>query len=114
MESDDVAEPKFLERSLALLEARPELSFVFCRSQIIDETGNRGRLVPPSSRRDKEAFWNADFVMKGKEFLRQFLSYRSEIPNASAVLVRRKAYLEVGGSQTEMRLCGDWLLCAVS
>lgn len=47
--------------------------------------------------------------MDGKEFISRFLLYRNVIPNTSAVIFRKDAYLKTGGADPAIKYCSDWL-----
>lgn len=102
-ESDDVAEPRFLETLLAAFDAHPGLSLAFCRSHQIDSAGRifgqtnlPGRPGSP---------WAGSFVADGNAFVRHEMLFTNPIGNASAVLFRRQAGVEVDTSYT---INGDW------
>jgi len=108
-ESDDVADVRFLETLVPVLEEHPHVVLVKCRSQKVDETGRElvGSVEDPAGRD-----WREDFIINGREDCRLQLEHGNSITNASAVLFRRQAYLEVGGADESFRMCGDWLLWA--
>jgi len=82
-ESDDVADPGFLSRMVAVLE-RENAVLAFCRSQWIDSAGQ-------PLKRTQDARWNRDFSMDGVAFAKRFLMGYTTICNASAVVFRRDA-----------------------
>lgn len=103
-ESDDAAEPDFLEILTRALRDDPSTSVSCCQSRIINEHDLPGRLLMPPGR------WSEDYRNHGMEEIREQMIFGSRIPNASAVVFRRDVYLQVGGADEKMRLCGDWLL----
>lgn len=110
-ESDDYAAPGLLEALAARLDAHPAAGLSYCNSWLVDENDVRVgsmagvyRSFPGGER------WTRDFVNNGASELRQHLAALNTIPNASAVLVRRDAYLSAGGADPSFSLCGDWLL----
>lgn len=109
-ESDDAAEPTFLESLVPRLEADPRVGIAYCQSIQIDQAD---QVIGPMDAYLAEAdpdLWKHDFTMAGSEFVQKYMSLRSCIPNASAVLMRRATYLEVGGADETYRLGGDRLL----
>jgi hypothetical protein len=54
--------------------------------------------------------WLADYTNEGRDEVLKYLSVKNTIPNASAVIFKKSAYLQVGDAHLEMRYCGDWLL----
>ncbi len=107
-ESDDFAEPCFLERSLSLMQRSENTGLVFCDSKIVNE--QKGIEYLASERSAVKNNKNLLKVLSGKgEFsLRSFLE--NPIVDASSVLFRKCAYLKAGGADPLMKYCGDWLL----
>jgi glycosyltransferase involved in cell wall biosynthesis len=108
-ESDDVAEPAFLERMVAALDRRPTVGVAYCQSQVIDEGGQ----ILFDNRRwtndlDPE-LWDTPFQIEGTRALRDFFVFKNVIPNASAVLFRRELFERVSPEIAEFRYTGDWL-----
>lgn len=85
-ESDDVAEPTFLEESLKRLELNPNIQMTFSRSIFIDGDGNRLEGSP-----DKPALYRGDGVYDGRKFALQRMLFRDVIYNASMVVFRKNA-----------------------
>jgi Glycosyl transferase family 2 len=108
-ESDDVADPRFLETLIAVLDRSTAAGLAYCRSVIIDR---RGRFIGKWRPVRKPKRWDHDFTNDGKAECRDHLIFENTIPNASAVLFRRALFELVGGAPDELRLTGDWLLWA--
>jgi len=53
--------------------------------------------------------WQQDFINDGKDECQRYLVYKNTIPNASATLIRRSIYEQVGDAEESLKLCGDWL-----
>jgi len=108
-ESDDWADPKFLERMVPVLEANPKIGVAYCQSWIVDKafqvTGNG---ICWTEDLDPE-LWKRDFVVDGRDALRRFLTVKNFIPNSSAVLQRRSVVEQVRPIEAGFRLCGDWM-----
>lgn len=101
-ESDDVAERTLVSRLVGAIE-KEEAVLAFCHSQWIDSKGNP---IP----RAKDPRWNRDFSMKGNLFVRQFLLGYCHICNASSVVFRREAAMQVDMCQVaQFRASGDRL-----
>jgi len=105
-ESDDYADPHLLGELVAQLDANPAAGMALCASQWVDDTG----AVRPAEW-PNQARWRADFVSRGQEECAEML-FGNTIPNASAVLIRRTIFEQIGHASEEMKLCGDWLLWA--
>jgi hypothetical protein len=109
-ESDDCASPYFLSKLLRVLENDKSLGLVYCQSYLVD----------PSSRVLGDAIqwtddldpcrWENNFVNNGLAEIREYLSRKNTIPNASAVLIRASVLRAIDGLDDGYRLCGDWLL----
>lgn len=109
-ESDDFALPDLLAKNVEMLEANPRAVIAFCQSVFVNEQdeelysfGENYRFVYQTNR------WDADFVGDGKEECRKYMLRHNSIPNASATLIRREAFLESGGPPLDWKLNGDWL-----
>lgn len=101
-ESDDVAEPTLLSRLVAALEKKQAV-LAFCGSQWIDEKGQ-------TIKRSRDRVWRKDFAMDGESFVRDYLLGYTNICNASAVLFRRDAALQIDMKQVaQFSASGDRL-----
>jgi len=108
-EADDFVETKFLEHLVPLLEKDPRLGLAYCQSRVVDETGMEIEAFPPYLERLWPGRWRQSFRNNGRDEVARYLLNRCTIPNASAVLFRRRAFQEAGGADESMKLCGDWL-----
>lgn len=111
-ESDDYAAPHLLERLVSTLDAEPEAVFACCRSWRVAGDGEPQGLVDPNPGDAQPERWAADFYMDGAEMCRRYFSRRNVVPNASAVVFRKDAFLRLGGADQSLRSCGDWKLWA--
>ncbi len=102
-ESDDWADPRFLEKMIAILESDPKLGIVSCRSEFVDENG--------MAILDK-SIYRETFRRAGKEELLESMAYRNSIHNASSVVFRKKFVPENIDHILNMRYCGDWIFWA--
>lgn len=111
-ESDDYADPSFLQRLLPEIDKQQAVTFAYCRS----------RQASPDGRVLGFADWYmtvwdpgqfaSDFCMDGREMCQRYFSRINPVPNASAVLFRKEVYWRAGGADESLRLCGDWKLWA--
>lgn len=109
-ESDDVAEPSFIQKLIQ--QSTMEVGFVYCRSKLINERGEIIRLYNFSSMPDPVVFpaFKSDFVMNGKLFAETFMLNNNLVPNASAVLFKRKAIdMQIFEHIQKTILFGDWM-----
>lgn len=111
-ESDDYADPRFLERLIVLLDSDPAIAFAFCRSWSLSEDGRKTGYADSYLGDSDGSRWAADFCLDGREMCRQYFCRVNPIPNASAVVFCRELYERVGGADESLRLCGDWKLWA--
>jgi glycosyltransferase involved in cell wall biosynthesis/predicted SAM-dependent methyltransferase len=109
-ESDDWAEPDFLQTLIAVLENNPEVGIAYCQSYSINETNQvLGTWKVHTNDLDHDRFAK-DFIMSGNEYIINYLIYKNTIPNASAVLFKKEKYLEVGGADESIKVSSDWRL----
>ena len=103
-ESDDVAEPRFLETLVKVLEDHPEAVVAYAHSQMID-----------SDSHDLDFTWHPKgsngetVVYDGDWFLRHRMLVHNNIYNASMVVFRKKVFEHIPKSYQQYRYCGDWL-----
>lgn len=111
-ESDDYADPRFLERLVAVLDADPRVVFVNCRSWRVDADGQVNGYADSYLETVDPEKWTKDFNVDGREECRQYFVRVNAVCNASSVLFRRAVYECVGGADENLRFCGDWKLWA--
>jgi glycosyltransferase involved in cell wall biosynthesis len=114
-EADDLSDPRFLSRAMALMQGDPAVRLCFTDSRTVHADGSamwesyKGyyETVKPGALSRTEVFEAADFV-------RDFLSVKNLILNVSAVVWRRDALLAaLDGCAEELRgyrMAGDWRL----
>jgi glycosyltransferase involved in cell wall biosynthesis len=107
-ESDDSADPEFLQTLVARLEANDKAVLAACCPCMTNIEGNN--LGIP-----KEWFddiggerWETNFSSVGKQVIAEILSKKNAILNASGVVFRNGPGL-VELVDENMKLCGDWL-----
>lgn len=106
-ESDDYAEPEFLARAVAILDANDDVGIVYTQSWRVEGEEKTSNLDWTSCLNSER--WLHDFIADGHEECSRYMIYRCTIPNASAVVFRRELYQKVGGAPEEFTLCGDWM-----
>ena len=104
-ESDDYADPHFLERLVPVLDAKPQVAFVSCRSWQIDSNGNVMGYADAGVPHWKRYETGAE--VDGREECENYFAYVTAVCNASSVLMRRSAYEKAGGADESLRLAGD-------
>jgi hypothetical protein len=92
-----------------LLENNFQIGLAYCQSMRVDENGNcLGTMENWTVDLDDQR-WKTGYVNEGRLECKNYLLWKNTIPNASAVLFRRKIYLLAGGAPSEMRMSGDWM-----
>ena len=113
-EADDCAEPGFLSAVAEAARRAPRTALAFTDSRAIDERG--GVMWADHKAYYGDGVLATDAVFDGGTFLRQHLSERNLMLNASAVLWRREELLlalrrcEI--ELRELRVAGDWRVYA--
>ena len=111
-ESDDYADARLLERLVAILEAEPEVTFAYSRSWMVNENDDRtGHADWYLAELDRE-HWERDFVVDGTQECRRFFVLTTPMPNASAVVFRKKTYEKIGGADERLRVSADYKVWA--
>jgi len=99
-ESDDYAEPEFLEKLMQQTQMHSNLGLLYCTNNWVDENG--AKLLPTLEDKSIE-------VYEGKNFILNKMMYENEIPNVSSTLFKKKLYTLIDNRLYEdMKLCGDW------
>ena len=99
-ESDDWAEPTFLETMMRAVTDNPTCGLAYCWSYRTDERGKLLWDVP-----DKKEVK----LYRGETFIREKLLFSNVLVNVSACLYRRELFQPGRVALYEnMRLCGDW------
>jgi glycosyltransferase involved in cell wall biosynthesis len=107
-ESDDVADPQFLQTLVPILERSPQVGVAYCNSIVIDERGEKKYTVDRWAVNVNANRWAHDYINSGAEECRRYLICRNTIPNASAVVFRKSIYEQCGYANETMTRCGDW------
>jgi len=109
-ESDDCSSPHFLNKLLPILENDKSMGLVYCQSYLTDPSGRvLGDAIQWTDDLDSLR-WKNNFVNNGRLEIKDYLSKKNTIPNASAVLLRASVLRSIDGLDAGYQLCGDWLL----
>ncbi|NRS89392.1 glycosyltransferase involved in cell wall biosynthesis [Flavobacterium sp. 7E] len=111
-ESDDFCEPNFLEEVIKPFMNNKEVVLSYCQSNRVNKDGViTGDWLAHTDDLDSNFFCDK-FLVDGNFFVEKFLIFKNVIPNASALLIRKKALESVGDLRVdnELKYCGDWLL----
>lgn len=106
-ESDDWAEPEFLEILLKEINNRTSIVLAYTQARHTWEDGEIRWKVPESGKTE---------IHTGTDFIRNKLLYANVVYNVSMTLFRKEIFERINHSVYEkMKLCGDWffytLLC---
>lgn len=100
-ESDDYAEPIFLERMMNEVAKVPDCVLAYSATWWVDQQGNKLWETPHSDRVN---------IYDGHDFIRKKLAICNSIANVSECIFRRDCYRpEESHRYEQMHLCGDWL-----
>lgn len=105
-ESDDFCEENFIESLLPLLKKKTVLAY--CASKMVTDDGSLLGLDPWSEGKINNR-WTNSYHNSGKNEIEHYLRYRNTIPNASAVIFKKKA-IENIRIPNQLTFCGDWYL----
>lgn len=99
-ESDDYAEPTFLERLLKEVDKVADCVLAYSATFWVDQQGNKLWETPHSDKVN---------IYSGTDFIRQKLAACNSIANVSECIFRRDKFRPPESYRYEhMRLCGDW------
>lgn len=110
-ESDDVAEPTFVETAINRFNAEPEAVLFYSSSLVIDkdsqQTGHTDNYFHDIW---KETRWDNDFVADGLSELTDFQLRGQVVPNMSSSMIRIDAFKKAFSPFLKrLKLTGDWL-----
>ncbi|HEV2223906.1 MAG TPA: glycosyltransferase [Candidatus Acidoferrales bacterium] len=111
-ESDDYADPRFLERLVAVVDADPQVAFAYCRSWRVSADDQHDGFGDFYLAGIDPVRWTADYCAEGVEECRNYFVRANSVPNASSVVFRKALYERVGGADESLRMRGDWKLWA--
>ncbi|MCB0428577.1 MAG: glycosyltransferase family 2 protein [Flavobacteriales bacterium] len=107
-ESDDLATPDFLSKLVVAFE-NASVVVAYCKSMLLDRFGV---IIGPDTWGKEEcpAKWNRNYLTSGQEEIDRYLVYKNTLVNASGILFRRDAYLQLGLDDAPVDLVKDWLI----
>lgn len=107
-ESDDFAEPQFLEKTLLQIENNKQIGLVYTDSNIIQNGVKIDNFKNRNFRYLKDVNWGKDHLVEGTKELEQHLLENCTIYNVSAVLFKKEALKSVIGDIINFKFAGDW------
>jgi glycosyltransferase involved in cell wall biosynthesis len=109
-ESDDFAEPQFLQKATEIMISHKNIGLGYCDSRIIDEKKKSEYLASDEKSYLNSIKWHNNYINNGRDELSEYLSKNNIINNVSGVLFRKNKYIEAGKADKKMRFCGDWFM----
>lgn len=108
-ESDDYADPELVTELVKLLQSDKKITLAYCQSWLVDENDQKiGSMLRWTDTLDGNR-WERNYVNDGALECVEYLSARNTIPNASAVIFRKRAFPDVS-DLLDMKLAGDWIV----
>jgi hypothetical protein len=104
--TNDLAEPDFLQTSIAALEHHPRAGMCFSDAGIIMDPGNQREPFPLHLAAGETWFSPEDFAAR--------LRRRPFHLSSNTVVFRTDAIRATGGCRPELELYGDWFACMVT
>ncbi len=119
-ESDDIADPHFLEECANSLHSHPKTGLVYCDSNILDVT--RKQITTRFSDRKntifKTAKWSHAYWQNGIHEINECLKYDCTLNNVSAAVFKKDLALQIIDGALTFRYYADWYcflrLCLLS
>lgn len=110
-ESDDLADPRFLETLVPLAKSSPEVSLVYCDSQIMYTENGFATYTYAQLKKEiyKTSKWTEAYQQEGIAELNEFLKKGCTINNVSAVIFRKSYAKNVVSALSGFRHHGDWM-----
>ncbi len=110
-ESDDFAEPQFLEHCVAALDSNRSAVMCFSDSNFVDSKGDKIKKfhLEKSHVLKYSRHQEAPVLYSGISFVRDHMLMDNLIFNASMVLFRRDVLPEIPDFYKTFRGCGDWV-----
>ena len=108
-ESDDFAEPDFLNEILNIFKTHPELDLVYSNSLVVDENDNvirpyNTRWIPYDPDR-----WEKFQILDIESEINNYMLWGTSIPNASAVVFKKEKFIKYYPLDViNYKICGDW------
>ena len=100
-ESDDFADPIFLEKTVNEFTKNPALGMVFTNSHWVDNNGSECNDL---------SIYSESFTRSGIDEIRNQLLIHNSIQNVSSILFRARELKKISNSYTMYKVFGDWIL----
>lgn len=109
-ESDDYCDNTLLETLVSQVQATENVVLSYCQSYYREEGSQTVQDMSFYTNQVSFTHWKESYVNVGQKEINEYLLYINSIPNASAVLFKKEAYLKADKSFEFMKQCGDWFL----
>ncbi|MFV0606288.1 MAG: glycosyltransferase family 2 protein [Niabella sp.] len=109
-EGDDFAEPDFLKKTVAFMEANPTAALVEVDSFYVKNEEKNTRFSEYKNLNFPHPEWQETILFDGKEYLLKNLTNGNSIINVSSVLFRTEALQSVKTRFYDFKFSGDWAL----
>ena len=111
-ESDDLADPRFLETLTSVANQNSRLAFAYCDAfiRVDGQENNMDRFSKMKNHHFQSQKWDSAYTHDGITELNESLKWQCTVNNVSSVLFNRVKLLPVIDSILEFRYHGDWLL----
>ena len=107
--ADDSCALTMLEKLVEKLDANANVGIAYCQSMEMDSESQLVRSMKKYSDTLDKKRWSQDYVDKGTNEC-QYLAIKNIIPNASAAMIRRQVFNQLGGFDENLKLVADWTL----
>lgn len=107
--ADDSCAPTMLEKLVEKLDANPSVGIAYCQSMQMDSESKLIRSMKKYTDTLDKKRWSQDYVDQGTNECR-YLAIKNTIPNASAAMIRRQVFDNLGGFDEDLKLVADWML----
>jgi glycosyltransferase involved in cell wall biosynthesis len=109
-ESDDFADPQFLEIAKTRIMSHSDIGLLFTNSRLVDEQGND--LKETTALLNNKAFatdkWNSDYFANGIDEINTHLKLDCIPYNVSSVVFKKTLFDKVAPQLQYFRFIGDW------
>ncbi|NOT52689.1 MAG: glycosyltransferase family 2 protein [Chitinophagaceae bacterium] len=109
-ESDDNAEPGFLETAMATVNNNPDTGLFYTDSHIISNTNSFKRFSDWKNNFYKTDRWSGNYHAKGIDETNSYLQFTNIINNASAAVFKKENLAEIAPRLRDFTYYGDWYL----
>lgn len=107
--ADDSCALTMVESLASKLDANPNIGIAYCQSMQMDSKSKLIRSMKKYTDTLDQKRWSKDYIDKGTNECK-YLAIKNVIPNASAAMIRRKVFNQIGGFDENLKLVADWML----